>query len=107
MGSRNSDGIAPRNSIVRYEMQRRASSTYGSTRALVGHASMHRLQFPHKSAAGVSAAPNDGVRSSVVTITPRNNHDPRSSLMRQVFFASHPSPAYFAATRSTIGPVST
>ena len=32
---------------------------------------------------------------------------PNSSLMRQVFFASQPSPAYFAATRSTIGPVST
>src|SRR5258708_28165374 len=99
MGSRNSDGIAPRNSIVRYEMQRRASSMYGSTRALVGHASMHNVQFPHRSGAGVSAEFSDAARSSVVTITPRNNHDPRSSLMRQVFFASQPRPEYFSAPR--------
>ena len=37
IAGRNSAGIAPACSIVRYEMQRRASSRYGATIACVGH----------------------------------------------------------------------
>ena len=39
-------GMAPLCSIVRYEMQRRASSSRGATIAPVGHTVMHALQRP-------------------------------------------------------------
>src|SRR5712692_7378207 len=88
-------------------MHRRASSWYGSTSASVGQASRHNRQFPQRSGGGGSPGARLGARSSVVRIAPRNSHEPSASLIRQVLFASQPSPAYFAATRSTTGPVST
>ena len=39
-------GCCPSSSIVRYEMQRRASSSYGATIAPVGHAAMHAVHVP-------------------------------------------------------------
>ena len=52
---RSSRGIAPWCSIVRYEMQRRASSTYASTNAPVGHASRHARQLPQRGFGGSPA----------------------------------------------------
>src|SRR4029077_14640997 len=75
--------------------------------ACVGQASRHSRQFPQRSGAVRSPGSSVGSSASVVTMTPRKSHDPTCSLMRQVFLASQPSPAYFAATRSTTGPVST
>ncbi|MNE96572.1 hypothetical protein D3C80_1947890 [compost metagenome] len=43
---RSSTGMGPRNSMVRYEMQRRASSTYGPTNAWVGQMSRQAWQRP-------------------------------------------------------------
>src|SRR5271157_4405627 len=93
MASRNSSGIFPRNSMVRYEMQRRASSTYGSTSAPVGQASRHCRQFPQRSAGGASAGASDGAK-------------PSDSFSNSVFLPSQPSPAYLAKIRSATGPVS-
>ena len=77
--SRNSSGIAPRSSIVRYEMHRRESSRHvpspAGTNASVGQASMHRRQLPQRSAAG---PPNSPSISSDTSSTPRKYHDPRS-----------------------------
>src|SRR6516165_5384989 len=106
MASRNSSGIGARSSMVRYEIHRRASSTYGSTSASVGHASRHCRQFPHKSGGGVSAGPSDEGNSKEVKTTPRNNHEPRDPFSNKVFFPSHPSPARAAKMRSATGPVS-
>ena len=63
--------------------------------APVGQASMHRLQFPHKSGAGVSAASSDAARSSVVTITPRNNHEPRFFIDEACVFREPAEPRIF------------
>ena len=76
--------------MVRYEMQRRESTCQPSdegTMACVGHASMQRVQVPQRSGGG---AP--GSRSSDVTISPRKNHDPSGSLIRQVFLPIQPKP---------------
>ncbi len=68
-------GIAERNSMVKYEMQSRASSSNWpsgeGTMAAVGQASMHRVQVPQRSGGGAS-----GSSSSVVKSSPRKNHDP-------------------------------
>ena len=45
--ARSASSIAPRVSIVRYDRQRVASSTYGSTSAPVGHASRQSVHVPH------------------------------------------------------------
>ena len=42
----NSIGIEPRNSIVKYEIQRLASISMSPTIALVGHISIQALQLP-------------------------------------------------------------
>src|SRR6202044_4201308 len=73
-----------------------------ATNASVGHASMHREHVPQRSGGGESAA-----IASDVTISPRKNHEPSGSLIRQVFFPIHPSPACRANLRSRIGAVST
>ena len=49
-------GIGPLCSIVRYEMQRRASSLNGSGNASVGHTSWHARHDPQRSACGTSGA---------------------------------------------------
>src|SRR5260370_22390151 len=106
IGSRNSSGIVPRSSIVKYAMQRLASSTYGSTIACVGHASRQRRQVPQRSGGGGSTGPRVGAKGRLVNNTPRKSQEPNDWLISNVFFASHPSPAYFAAARSCTGPVS-
>ena len=58
------------------------------TIAAVGQASMQRVQVPQRSGGGAS-----GSRSSVVSSSPRKNHDPSFWLIRQVFLPIHPSPA--------------
>ncbi len=44
--------MLPGSSIVRYEMQRRASSSYGATIAPVGQTSMHARQVPQCAVCG-------------------------------------------------------
>ncbi len=46
IGRRSGSGIGPLSSIVRYEMQRLASSSNGATIAPVGHASRHARHEP-------------------------------------------------------------
>ena len=71
--ARSGAAMAPRSSIVRYEMQRVASSTPGATSACVGHASRHSVHAPHWSNAGASAS-----SGRLQMISPRN--DPRAEL---------------------------
>jgi hypothetical protein len=54
ISGRSASGIAPLCSMVRYEMQRRASSSYGAVIARVGQMSMQRLQLPQCSGCGAS-----------------------------------------------------
>ncbi len=56
--ARNSTGIGPSCSIVRYEMQRRASSRYGATMACVGHTSMQARQLPQCALTGAVVGGN-------------------------------------------------
>src|SRR6266576_2818875 len=102
MPARISSGIDPRFSIVRYEMHLFESSWYGPRKAFVGQASRQRVHVPQRSGDGRS-----GVSSNDVRITPRNSHDPIFWFRMQVFLPIQPTPAYFAYTRSTKGPVST
>src|SRR5690348_13263404 len=86
-------------------MQRLASKVQpapAGTRALVGQASIHRVQDPQRSGGGES-----GSSSSDVINSPRKNHDPKGSLIRQVLRPIHPSPASRAKLRSNSGAVST
>src|SRR3989339_696800 len=93
---------SPRCSIVRYEIHLFESSTYGSTIASVGHASMHAVHEPQKSAIGSSYS-----NSRSTMISPRNIHEPYSFEMTLVCFPSHPTPARTAHALSMTGPVST
>ena len=68
-----------------------ASNWWGAMKALVGQASIQRVQVPQRSGAGRS-----GVSSSEVRITPRKSQEPICWLMMQVFFPIHPTPAYLA-----------
>ncbi|KAG1388155.1 hypothetical protein G6F58_013545 [Rhizopus delemar] len=54
ISGRMSSGMAPSCSMVRYEMQRRASSRCGPMMAWVGQTSMQRVQVPQWAVAGVS-----------------------------------------------------
>jgi hypothetical protein len=77
IGVRNSSGMLPLSSIVRYEMQRFASSRYGPRMAWVGQISMQRLQLPQCALAGGSIGSGRSVYSS-----PRKKYEPA----RQGFF---------------------
>src|SRR5207249_8046273 len=55
-------------------MQRRASSTPGATKALVGHASRQARQVPQRSASNGRS----GTRSASVSTTPMKVNEPRS-----------------------------
>src|SRR6266436_1780357 len=70
--------------------------------AVVGHASMQRVQVPQRSGGGEAGEISSETRSS-----PRKNHEPISWLIRQVFFPIQPSPARLAYARSSSGAVST
>ncbi|ODT04187.1 MAG: hypothetical protein ABS52_05920 [Gemmatimonadetes bacterium SCN 70-22] len=100
---RKASGISPRCSMVRYEMHLRASSCRGPSKASVGQASRHRVQFPHRSASNGAL----GCNSSATNSDPMKKNDPRWGLMRFVFFPNHPSPARRARSRSRMGAVST
>ena len=91
-----------RSSIVRYEMQRVASTVPGATMAPVGHADRHAVHSPHWSKPGSS-----GSSGRLVMRHPRNSHEPSSGLITQLFLPIQPMPACCAYTRSWIGPVST
>jgi hypothetical protein len=54
ISGRNSGSMLPSCSIVRYEMQRRASSRFGAVIACVGQMSMQRVQVPQCAVAGGS-----------------------------------------------------
>ena len=62
-------------------MQRRASSTYGATKASVGHASRHRVHVPQRSGSAASSA-----SSTVVRTTPMKKYEPRAGWRSIVFF---------------------
>ena len=69
--------------MVRYEMQRVASSTAGATIACVGHASRQSVQVPHRSRAGAS-----GSSGRLQMISPRKKNDPSSVAITHDFLAN-------------------
>src|SRR5574337_1844190 len=94
--------MLPFNSIVKYEIQRRASSRYGPTKASVGQALRHRSHDPHRFLIGWSAG-SSRLRNS----SPRKKYEPCFGEMRSVFLPIHPIPAKLANPFSNTGPVST
>ena len=88
--------------MVRYEMQRRASSWYGAGNAAVGQTSRQAWQLPQWSASASSVG-----SSSVVKIEPRNSHEPNSRETRLVCLPCQPSPALAASGFSITAAVST
>src|ERR1044071_968066 len=102
MAWRNSIGIGPFISIVRYEMQRRASSRNGAVIAFVGHAAMHLEHDPQRLNSGPS-----GSMSIVVKISARKSQLPSLRLIRLVCLPTTPRPDLCAKSRSNNGPVST
>lgn len=88
-------------SIVQYEMQRRASTTYGSTIAFVGHASIQAVHVPQWSAIGSS-----GSRSIVEITTPKKKKLPMSRRKMLLCFPCQPNPDRTAHCFSKTGPVS-
>ena len=60
----NCSGIAPRDSIVRYEIHLVASNIFGPTKALVGQASMQAEQLPQLLVVGSSIGRGISVNSS-------------------------------------------
>src|SRR5207245_2225115 len=79
IASRNSSGISPRCSIVRYAMHRRASRAYGPTNAWVGQASRHAVHVPHRSGRRSSHS-----SSPVVRTLPLNKYEPVVAATREV-----------------------
>ncbi len=102
IAARKSRGIGPLCSMVRYEMQRRASSRYGAGKAAVGQMSRQARQEPQLSSTGASAG-----RSSVVKIAPRNSHEPNWRETRFVCLPCQPRPALAASGFSITAAVST
>jgi hypothetical protein len=92
IAGRSASGISPWCSIVRYEMQRRASSWYGAVIAPVGQAGMQALQLPQRSFAGVSTGNGRSVNSS-----PSMKSEPARSLIRFVCLPIQPRPALRAS----------
>jgi hypothetical protein len=64
--------MASRSSIVRYEMQRVASSRRGPVKAFVGQASRHRVQVPQRSASKGSS----GVSATSSSRSPTKKNEP-------------------------------
>src|SRR6476659_11052303 len=84
-------------------MQRRESTTYGSTMAFVGHASRHAVHVPQwSSAIGASYSSSTFSRSE-----PMKTHDPPSRVIKLVCLPIQPSPARSAQALSMNGVVST
>src|SRR5262249_3465843 len=102
IAGRNSDGMDPFNSMVKYEIQRRASNWKGLVIALVGQAVIQRLQEPHRFFSALS-----GDNSNVVMISLRKIQFPNFRLIRLVCLPTKPSPDRWARSRSNNGPVST
>ena len=86
-------GIGPSCSIVRYEMQRRASRTCGATIACVGQTSMQRVQVPQWSDTGSSAGSARSTNSS-----PRKYIEPPSRDSSSVCLPRQPRPARCASS---------
>ncbi len=75
-------------SIVRYEMQRRASSLYGFGNAFVGHTSRQEVHVPQLLISMLSSS-----ILSVVNIDPIKNQLPSSLLTKFVCLPCQPNPA--------------
>ena len=88
--------------MVRYEMQRRASSRYGAGNARVGQISMQARQVPQRSPSGAS-----GFKRAVVKIAPRKSQEPNCRETRLVCLPCQPIPAACASGFSMMGAVST
>ena len=82
-----------RSSMVRYEMQRRASSSKGATMACVGQAGMQAVQLPQCAVAGSSTGSGRSVR-----ISPRKKYEP-ASLRDQVGVLADPAQSRIAGQR--------
>lgn len=106
-------------SIVRYEMQRRESTTPGFMMAPVGQASMHLVQLPQTFPLGFLGEWDQrevekdvfedvfSVRSRVVITSARKTQEPYCSVIRHPFLPMRPRPDCSARARSRSGPVST
>src|SRR6266404_3280673 len=85
--ARSAGGIGPRCSIVRYEMQRRASSRRPSLSACVGHSVRHAVHRPQWLPDGSS-----GTRARSVSSSARKNQEPWRVLSSMVFLPNQPRP---------------
>src|SRR5947207_3360508 len=87
--------------MVRYAMQRRASSAYGASNAAVGQASRHAVHVPQRSG-NVAWARS----AAVVSTSPMKKYEPRPGASRFVFLPIQPRPAAAARSRSSTALVS-
>src|SRR5688572_31910071 len=97
-----SGNSSDRSSIVAYEMHLVESTTYGSTIASVGQASMQAVQLPQWSVIGSSYS-----RSRFSRISPRKTQEPNSFVITFECFPIQPTPARIAQGFSITGEVST
>ena len=88
--------------MVKYEIHLFESTTYGSTIAFVGQASMQAVQLPQKSSCGKSLSSFVEVK-----IVARKIHEPKSFEIKLLCFPLQPIPDFCAKYFSKIGPVST
>ena len=99
ISGRSSSGIAPRCSMVRYAMHRRASITPGATIAPVGHAGMHARHVPQPRLLGLS-----GGRRSDNRISASITYEPASRVISDACLPVNPMPARSAMARSIAQP---
>ena len=104
MAMRSSRGMGPRFSMVRYEMQRRASSDIGPLKAPVGHASRQARHSPHRLGGGPAAL---GSSSTSSRSSPSMKYEPSPGAISMLFLPTKPRPARAASSRSSTGAVST
>src|SRR4051794_7335110 len=98
-----SSGTESRFSMVWYEMQRRASTTYGRGKAPVGHEGRQLEQSPQKSACGWSY----GSQARSITSAASRTQLPWLRVIKQPFLPIQPRPASRAQAFSAMGPQST
>ena len=82
-------GSSPLCSIVRYDIHLLESKTY-SSRASVGHSSIHFVQLPHKSLLYGRSYSN----SKSIKISDKKNQEPILLLIKFVFLDIHPKQPY-------------
>ncbi len=108
ISGRSARGIASAVSIVACEMQRRASSANGATKAWVGQASRQARQVPHRLRIGCATPPSgSSVTSTSSRSSPSSAHEPAPGMISSVFLPTKPSPARSASSRSSTGAEST